>query len=722
MATRNYFSIAEALQNPTYARELVVFLYREGESDLMHRIKELENLTSLTLLDNEAYTEISESVYSLQKLENFRLRGLGVKAISESFGQLKLLRHIHIENCPIVMLPKSIGNCVNLKSISIEKTNLESLPDEICNLKNIKSLDIEFSKLVRLPENIGALDKLTKLSIENGKLNELPESLEKLQLLETLSLSKNEFIDFPTVICRLIGLRDLYLNDNQLSTLPESFSKLTFLRFLRLDSNSFEQFPEQLCSITQLQYLYLYDNKLADLPQSIVNLDKLTALHIYGNPFPYFPFAIFDWFSKVKLKDYAFKIDTAVNNNNEILDLLKNATFQKSDRQTKVDFFNIYTGNPAAKEIPLNRLLLALNSAATRIADLTLGLLTENYSRPLKSGDKVFLMGKTALNLETVKEQAAACDIQIQEKLTGDATHLLISARANKIPKSMPEKPDWQWINEGQLTHFFDAVNPSYLVESAETDAQKVSDMIMTLDEDNMSLAVSLVEGGGLPDNLITELFIVYKMSNSEETSKRALQLLKQKAGPELLTVLKNRSKINKKPRYYFSDSEQREIREKLIMMTKDSGIDLGKLAYTVHLNSKICIDLVLDYADIELSKLAIARSLRQDEFYMSYNEKVRRFPKAFLGFSQMKKLKLNAYKNSENTIEAGFYIPEEIYKMESLLELEIAGTVLKTLPISSLSKIKNLSKLSVWVKKDFDTEALKAALPFCKTILQTDR
>ena len=70
-------------------------------------------------------------------------------------------------------------------------------------------------------------------------------------------------------------------------------------------------------------------------------------------------------------------------------------------------------------------------------------------------------------------------------------------------------------------------------------DIDKVTSLIMSLEPHNMGVGLCIIEGVGLPQKLITEAFIVYKMSEDAEIRKKAYQLLKAKASPELLQVIK---------------------------------------------------------------------------------------------------------------------------------------------------------------------------------------
>lgn len=720
MSAKNYYNLSEALKSPTYAKELCIFLRGDGEYELLDQIDKLVNLTSLSILDGPEFNSLPAAIFKLEKLEYLRLRGIGISELTEALGELSSLKQLQIEDCPIEILPESIAKLDNLQRITIEKSKLKTLPNVIGELKELDYLRICNAELTEIPNTIGNLKKLTELQFPYNQLKDLPSSIATLQNIKTLSLVENKFEQLPEVITELKKLAYIYIGKNQLSSLPECFKNLKTLKHLAINDNHFSTFPEVLCGIPGLNYLYIENNHLKSLPESLMKLCNLSTIKLAGNPFEQFPPALFDWYGLAKRNAWSLDIDNTLYNKTKIFDLMQNKTFYKSDRQSKIDFFNIYTENKeACKEIPLERLCVALNSAATRVADLTLAFMTEGSDKKIKKGDKILIIGKTTKSLVEIKEQAEICGIEIQSKISKETTHILISARANKIPAKWPENVYWQWINEGQLMQFFDEVNPSYLVEAAETDAEKVADMIMTLGEDNMELAVSIVEGGGLPEALFTELFIVCKLSDNEALRKRALQLLKQKASPELMTILKNRSSITKKNQYYYSSSDRDELTGKLRLFTKDSGLNLGKLAYAVFLKTKQCITLVLEQASPELKKRAIATIITQGDFSLSYNDYITYFPLELLSFPDIKKIRLfvthGEWIAGQWTKNKEFEIPDEIYKIEALEELEIWGKAFDSMPVASLLKLRHLKRLSFVVGEEFDIPAFKAMFPNCE-------
>ena len=718
MSIRFQSSIAEALKNPTQIKELHINLKKKGEIALLPRISELVNLSKISISDCPDLKELPESIFSLKKLYELYLSNLGIKNLPVDFGRLKELEYLQFYKLPLETLPESIAEMQDLRKINIQETEMTYLPENIGTLEILSSIKIYNSKLKKIPQSIGKLDLLEVLELGNNNITELPDSVSELKSLKTLELNNNQLTEFPASVCRLPVLRLLYLNGNSISELPKEVSGMKALIYLNLNNNKFKVFPEEIYKLPKLETISFENNEIKSLPESLgSNAFKIDSLNLDGNPFEHFPYVLFDWYKLSKPKYWRFEIDNALYNKAKIFDLLDNKTFQNLDRATQINFFNIYCGfDEEIKKISLPQLWEALNSPATKVADLTLGFMTELQQVPIQQGSKIYIAGKTNKTLEEIKEQMTACGLELHAKLSPEVTHVLISARGNKKYTEELSKNQLQWITEAQLMQYFDKVNPTYLVEAADTDAEKVSDLIMTLDEDNMALAISLVEGGGLPESLFTELYIVHKFSEQPEIAKKALALLKQKAGPELMAVLKSRGVLNKKG--YVSTADKEELLRKLISYTKYSGLNRAKIAYALYKRTNTGLSYALDEGTTAMKNTIIASIIKNDIFETDYQTYLKYFPMELLQYPALKQLDIRArsgqYTDDGWKDYTSFIIPEEISQLTELESIIIYGITFDSIPIQSLAKLKKLKTLKLNVSKDFDRNAVYSMLPNC--------
>lgn len=102
---------------------------------------------------------------------------------------------------------------------------------------------------------------LESLDLDRSKLRSTT-GISKLCNFEELILSKNEFVDFPNEIQRLVCLEKLALNQNQIWIIPEGiFSQLLSLKHLWLNNNHLCALPRDLAACGgSLQYLNISNN------------------------------------------------------------------------------------------------------------------------------------------------------------------------------------------------------------------------------------------------------------------------------------------------------------------------------------------------------------------------------------------------------------------------------------------------------------------------------
>jgi Leucine-rich repeat (LRR) protein len=711
---RKLYSLEEALKHPKHAQELTIFLARE-KADL-NRIGELHNLKSLALLDSDQLTEIPEAVYELAMLQSLRLRSTAVKSFSEKLGQLKMLNRIEVSNTPLESLPEAIGQLQQLQTIYLRETSLKELPLAIGNCQ-LQQISIWKGQLSQLPDTIGSIKTLTKLDLQNNPLDELPASFGQLENLDWLNLNYNRFVDFPKVICQLPKLKGLFFDHNGLSSLPEEIKQLKELTNLTFSHNQFQHFPLAVLKLEKLNRLNLSYNQIDDIPENFFELKHLNYLDIRSNAFQNFPLPLLSWYMYSSSKNSRFNFDQSLVKGKDIFAMMKGKTFQRLSQEEKEAFFHIYVDNKEEiQKLALPTLWKALNTASVDVSAVTLAYMTEQLeNKKIQKGDSIYVAGKLTMDQDHFEQQMDACELTISKKLE-DATHVLISARSNKKPRKWPQKEDWSWISEAQLMAFFDEINPSFLVEAAETDAEKVSHFIMSMDEDNMALGMGLIEGGGLPEELFTEAFIVYKLAASKALRDKAKELLKAKASPELLTVIKNQAKLNRKG--YLRDSVRRQLEQRVKDYAKDGGLDLGKLAYAVYINNGSCLGLAMDHVSSPLRLQLLQRTMSQGELYLSYRARLRYFPQEILDLQGLQKLTIYAemgrWEDGQHQPNTDFKIPEDISKLESLEYLHISFNF-DSLPIESLKKLPKLQQLSLNVRSLDLKKAIEEALPNCK-------
>ena len=104
--------------------------------------------------------------------------------------------------------------------------------------------------------------------------------LKKLSNLEILRLKLHKCHHFPSEICRLKQLKELYVG-GQLKDLPDQFAQLQNLERLVLAGHSFDRFPLVVCKLKSIESLNIGNNPLRSLPSEIGYLGSLDELFVH---------------------------------------------------------------------------------------------------------------------------------------------------------------------------------------------------------------------------------------------------------------------------------------------------------------------------------------------------------------------------------------------------------------------------------------------------------
>ena len=81
------------------------------------------------------------------------------------------------------------------------------------------------------------------------------------------------------------------------------------------------------------------------------------------------------------------------------------------------------------------------------------------------------------------------------------------------------------------------------LAPDADVNAQKeyIQTLLLSEGQEEVALALELLKGGGVPAEMMTAVFIVYKFSPDKKNKKKALELLKSYGSPTLQDALQNK-------------------------------------------------------------------------------------------------------------------------------------------------------------------------------------
>lgn len=215
----------------------------------------LQGLESLTLMNNNVQC-MPEDIGLLENLRHIDTRGNPPQDLPESIYQLPLLESLFITGFGNEStLPNSVGSLTKLKQFKVRECFISLLPDSILNLRLLENLTLDSTYVQLLPNEIGDLQRLKSLIINHSLLNSLPKSVANMQELEFLMLRGGRFQDVPPEVWKLKKLKALFLDYNAIKTIPPEIQNLEDLRVLTLNNTNLTALPKELLELPKLRYV-----------------------------------------------------------------------------------------------------------------------------------------------------------------------------------------------------------------------------------------------------------------------------------------------------------------------------------------------------------------------------------------------------------------------------------------------------------------------------------
>jgi hypothetical protein len=169
----------------------------------------------------------------------------------------------------------------------------------------------------------------------------------------------------------------------------------------------------------------------------------------------------------------------------------------------------------------------------------------ENKKQPLQKGSKIVIFGTPVKSRAILKTQLATVEIELKTKIDKTTTHILVGKKINEkqikaiVDSGLPIvfSQDIELFMESQAAFF---LVPQEKSEDTTAQVANIKALIRHYDEANIGLALEIMEGGGVPAALITELLIIIKASYfSAKLRQKAKKLFELKASPTLQLRLK---------------------------------------------------------------------------------------------------------------------------------------------------------------------------------------
>ncbi|MEX2682576.1 MAG: leucine-rich repeat domain-containing protein, partial [Candidatus Sigynarchaeota archaeon] len=217
-----------------------------------------ENVTQIWLIQEEL-SRVPGWVVAFPNLESFALSGPYMTAITKQ--DMKILER-----------------CKSLRDLGFGGNFPGGIPEEISCLQGLDELTLGASGLTVLPDSLCDLVHLTKLGLSNN---------------DTSAKHPNHFPEFPAVLLRMKGLRELYITGVGMERFPAAKkSELVALERLDISRNPIAELPGWLLPGNAIRRLDLSHTNIAALPGDIGRWTNLEVLDVSFSSLEALPDAI----------------------------------------------------------------------------------------------------------------------------------------------------------------------------------------------------------------------------------------------------------------------------------------------------------------------------------------------------------------------------------------------------------------------------------------------
>lgn len=478
-----------------------------SRNQLTHIPKEiniLTNLTRLSLSDN-LLTDNSFCDLKLPKLRAIYLDKNQLTVIPKVIFQLKNLDYLDLENNQIHKIAPEISSLSNLLWLRLGNNLLKTLPNEIGNLIILKRLNLSNNQLKKLPESISNLTNLNRLKIAKNRINFLPKTFNQLLSLTELHLEFSSSFDKSSIENQLQNIKKLSISGNKNTLFPKEIFQLTKLSELRIRNFDCRNLDDSIGNLIHLRYV-LFDNaKLEDLPANFEKLNKIEWLYFHKTPLKKLPEVILKLENLRQFKSNSKKITA------QVLDFIAKSKTYTLPYFLRVAAYQIGTNDLSSlPNLSKKDLFYLLNFRFRNTEANVLNHIVNHYNLglknyPLNSETYLTILGKTNLNLKKVRQQIK----NTTQKITAHTTHIVLGKLPGEIENLASQ--NFVFVRENELNRWLQTQEKPYLFNDSEAEIENLSKLLRTFQPQNIDIALQILESGGVPESILTDLVIVFK-------------------------------------------------------------------------------------------------------------------------------------------------------------------------------------------------------------------
>jgi len=443
---------------------------------LTDEIGKLEILENLSLNANALRT-IPTNLRKLSELRTLSLQGNQIKKLSTGITKCEQLTELHLDENQLTVLPKGIGNLGKLELLSAPNNRLRRLPRELSNCRMLRKLQLAGNRLKQLPDSLSNLNWLIEVDVSNNKLRHGPAVLAQCLRLRKLSLAGNRMKklgEWPDTL----QLEEVDLSKNQLANIS-ALKGLSRLRSLNIAANKLASFSEGFWVFPKLQTLEAQKNSV-----------KLSGVELLGCP---------------QLLTLGGLLSTAKRS--QLLQFLSVGRAANWNMEERVLFYPLYQKNKESWQ----RLTIEVAWEGAKVPDSYFATAFRDFlykqsarRTQIKKGAKLWIVGEWKERAEVLAQRLSKLGISVTQERIADVTHVILGTE--KLPATMPSLTV-PWYSESRLMQNLDRLEgKKWTRQIAEDQVAHLRKLLLHDQEVNVHLALQLIQGSGLPKELMTDL------------------------------------------------------------------------------------------------------------------------------------------------------------------------------------------------------------------------
>ncbi|MDJ1492959.1 hypothetical protein QNI19_08450 [Cytophagaceae bacterium DM2B3-1] len=364
-----------------------------------------------------------------------------------------------------------------------------------------------------------SLPQLRIVKFNDLDLGQLPIGLARCENLEELTIGKNYITTFPECLCKI---KKLEITHNKTLDLGQILTCLDpgMMETLILNHCKLKELPSQIGLLRKLKKIDIYNNSIKKLPVEIGVLDYLTFLHTTCREIEIHSHAPFSSF----------------------LSHLRNHSFTDEEKKAGVAIY--FQKNDYLDSVPASTIIPLLLISKPTVPQSVLAVLEKKIPDSIgaiqdSSNLCICLYGVVeGLGLKELKEKYKKYGIRTETTLTNKITHILIGKGITKEQVQLVLKSSLPLVTSGQLRAYLEKLEKPFLKESDQIIVKNLKRLLISVDDDNLQLALEMINQGGLPESVLYTLVLVVLTFIDSKIKKRAMTLLERSAPASVIAAI----------------------------------------------------------------------------------------------------------------------------------------------------------------------------------------